>query len=156
MDIDLDQKLKVLSLNIEGDNHLDRVIRIIKIEKPDVACLQEVFKADIHYLQGALGMCVNYTPLMSIKYANTNNLAPKGLWGLLMLTRNDPLRSYAKYYVGKADDIPIFDGSPNSNNRAVLVADLKKMVSTLPWPQPISPGLQVAKQPHGNTLIWSR
>src|SRR5688500_15844020 len=38
--------LKLLTLNIEGDRHIDRVRATLKSHLPDIACLQEVLEED--------------------------------------------------------------------------------------------------------------
>ncbi len=39
--------MKLVSLNIEGDRHFDRVLPFVEKESPDVLCLQEVFEPDL-------------------------------------------------------------------------------------------------------------
>ena len=44
--------LKLLSLNIERDKHLPKVVVLLKKEKPEVICLQEVQEPDFEMLMG--------------------------------------------------------------------------------------------------------
>ena len=48
--------MKLISLNIEGEKHLRRVIPFLKREKPDAICLQEVFQKDAVNISKILGM----------------------------------------------------------------------------------------------------
>ena len=47
--------IKLVSVNIERDKHLDRVIPWIESEKPDVLCLQEVCEKDLPLFQKLMG-----------------------------------------------------------------------------------------------------
>lgn len=46
--------LKLLSINIEDEKHLDRVMAFIDQEKPDVLCLQEVLERDVPLFEKAI------------------------------------------------------------------------------------------------------
>ena len=48
--------LKLISINIEMDRHLDLIQSFLKKEKPDVVCLQEVLKSDFPKLGEKFGM----------------------------------------------------------------------------------------------------
>jgi len=48
--------IKLVSVNIEGDKHLDLVEAFLHKEQPDVVCLQEVFKSDFLKLEEKLEM----------------------------------------------------------------------------------------------------
>jgi endonuclease/exonuclease/phosphatase family metal-dependent hydrolase len=47
--------LKLVSINIERDKHLNRVIPFLQSEKPDVLCLQEVFEKDLPLFEKLMG-----------------------------------------------------------------------------------------------------
>jgi endonuclease/exonuclease/phosphatase family metal-dependent hydrolase len=47
--------LSLVSLNIEGDRHLDKVLHFLKEHSPDVLCLQEVFEKDFQLFEKAVG-----------------------------------------------------------------------------------------------------
>lgn len=50
--------MKLISLNIEGDKHLDKIILFLEKEKADVFCFSEIFEEDIK----------NIRPLINIPY----------------------------------------------------------------------------------------
>lgn len=56
--------LSLISLNIERDNHLDRVGAFLKEQAPDVVCVQELFEADIPRLEAVLGASCFFAPAM--------------------------------------------------------------------------------------------
>jgi len=50
--------MKIISLNIEGDKHLDKIIKFLEKEKADIFCFSEIFEEDIKYI----------TPLINMPY----------------------------------------------------------------------------------------
>lgn len=48
--------MKVISLNIETDNHYERIFSFVDKHKPDVICMQEVLEKDFEYIKERLGM----------------------------------------------------------------------------------------------------
>lgn len=46
---------KLITLNIEGDRHLDTVIPFLKLQNADIICLQEVYEPTVSILNSALG-----------------------------------------------------------------------------------------------------
>ncbi|HEY4521154.1 MAG TPA: endonuclease/exonuclease/phosphatase family protein [Candidatus Paceibacterota bacterium] len=54
--------IKLVSINIERDKHLDRVIPFIQSEKPDVLCLQEVCEKDLSLFQKLMGGEYRFSP----------------------------------------------------------------------------------------------
>lgn len=54
--------LKLVSVNIEWDRHLDTVIPFLEFEQPDVACVLELFDVDIPRIEEALGAKCFFTP----------------------------------------------------------------------------------------------
>ena len=114
--------IKLISLNIEGDNHLDKAVNFLKREKADVVCLQEVFQRDVPLLEQSLEMYGEYAPSMLVREENDSRLSPRGSWGLLFLSRDRPVEINRYYYVGSEDDLPVYaNDDPNSNNRILLV-----------------------------------
>ncbi|CAN5200242.1 hypothetical protein BH11PAT1_BH11PAT1_2160 [soil metagenome] len=119
--------LKLISLNIEGDNHLNRIIPFFKKEKPDVICLQEVFAVDLPLITEALQMQAIFSPMQSItKDFPEHRLMGKGEQGLAILS-DLPLQDVAyDYYVGTRDEIPETTGEPNAANRIFLSTCIAK------------------------------
>ena len=54
--------IKLISLNIERDKHLERIIPFIQSEKPDVLCLQEVCQKDLVHFQKLMGSQYHFSP----------------------------------------------------------------------------------------------
>jgi endonuclease/exonuclease/phosphatase family metal-dependent hydrolase len=84
---------KLLTLNIEGDNHLARVKPFIAEENPDIICLQEVFREDISVLVGTEYQ-VEFLPLC-LKVRRSGELAQRGV---AICTRTPAWKVVREYY----------------------------------------------------------
>ncbi len=119
--------LKLVSLNIEGDKHFDRFLPMLEEEQPDVVCLQEVFAQDLPYLEQKLHMQSVYAPNVVYLTPNQYGIAPRGTWGITLLSKLPLVQPVIHYYHGGKQRIPVFiDGQPNSANRAVILAQVTK------------------------------
>ncbi|HLL60966.1 MAG TPA: endonuclease/exonuclease/phosphatase family protein [Candidatus Nitrosocosmicus sp.] len=122
-----EQTLKMISLNIEGNKHIDNVKKLLIKESPDVICLQEVFEKDIATINKDLNYFTYYFAMTNYNSVNQYNIEPRGIWGILILCKSIPIMKQSFYYVGTPDIIPPFeDGNPNSSNRVLGVIRVKK------------------------------
>lgn len=53
--------LNLISVNIEGKRHLDKIERLLEQVRPDVVCMQEVFVDDVSRLSDALARAMDGT-----------------------------------------------------------------------------------------------
>lgn len=99
--------IKIITLNIEGRRHLERVIPFLKKEKPDVICLQEVFKKDVNLFKKKLNIKGKFFPMSDRSKENKHYNQFFGIWGVCILTnlKNTGFKNF--YYVGKGN-IPKF------------------------------------------------
>jgi len=114
--------IKLISLNIEGNKHLeDRVLPFLLERKPEVVTLQEVFLSDVPKIEEALGMNGIFIPMADVNYEN-EHLPARGLWGILHLTKLNVVEASYHYYYGVEDEIPKFfaNQDPNSMNRVLV------------------------------------
>jgi len=92
--------IKLISLNIEGSKHLDRVIPFLKKEKADVVCLQEVFLKDFEKIKNEISMKGKFFPM-----TNKNNSKytdqPNGYEGIAFLTNLRHSHINKKCYFGQ-------------------------------------------------------
>jgi len=116
--------VKLITLNIEGDSHLDLVTDFLRKEQADVVCLQEVFELDLLYLLQKTGLYqLAYVPLMSVNHTpNIAGLSTKGNWGVAMFGKNLAEKVKIYYYHGDKTKVPVFDDTPNPANRALIIA----------------------------------
>lgn len=114
--------IKLISLNIEGNKHLDdRVLPFLLERKPEVVTLQEVFLSDVPKIEETLGMTGIFIPMADVNYEN-EHLPARGLWGILHLTKLNAVEASYQYYYGIEDEIPKFfaNQDPNSMNRVLV------------------------------------
>jgi endonuclease/exonuclease/phosphatase family metal-dependent hydrolase len=72
--------MKLVSLNIEGNKHLERVEPFLKKEGADVACIQEVFEKDAQTLAKNLGLSFVFAPMYLDSYSpQAESLERKGI-----------------------------------------------------------------------------
>lgn len=120
--------VKICSLNVEGDKHLDLVLNFLQVEHPDVACLQELYQADVAVIERATGMQGHFLPLVRMEQENNYGFNPRGSFGLGIFISPDakfvgnPLSSY---YFGNPANLPVFD-LPNSLCRALFCVQIVK------------------------------
>ncbi len=114
-----------MTLNIEGNRHLDKVLPFLKKMKPDVICLQELFAVDAPRFEAELRMDGVFFPLCRVEKENKYNISPRGLWGLGLFTKLAHTEMTASHYKGRRDHIPVFS-EPNSNNRVLLTTTVTK------------------------------
>jgi len=119
--------LKLITLNIEGDCHLDLIKLFLIKESADVICLQEIFEEDFFLLQQYLKMEGKFAPMVKITKPNKIRLSPKGIFGIAIFSRNPIVSSSCNFYLQHQKTTPIFeDGKPNSVDRVLLTIKTTK------------------------------
>lgn len=114
--------IKLISLNIEMDKHLDRVIPFLKKENADVILLQEVLGKDRALFESALQMHGVYTPQNLICLDTGEH--PIGLFTLTHLPMD---KHYPIFYKGQGDPlIRMTIQEPEKMERAILVTRMLK------------------------------
>lgn len=94
--------LKVVSINIERDLHHDLVTDFLLKERPDVVCMQEVFKDDLEIYSSVLSMDYVFAPMCFFRRKDTESV---GLMGVAVFAKNIS-SSKSFYIVGDGVDIP--------------------------------------------------
>lgn len=112
-------RVSLISLNIEKDKHLNRVRNFFNDQGPDVICLQEVFERDFETLKRELNMEGVFAPM-----AHTGDAG--FILGVAIFSRFKIISKEVLYYAGDEKNIPVHDESnnPKSYNRAVLMASI--------------------------------
>lgn len=105
--------MKLISLNIENENHLERVIPFLKKEQADVICLQEVFKADLPEIERVTNTTSVFWPTMNItRRLPQHRIPPRGLFGMAVLSNVAP-KSHEEIVYGQptwTEGVPDWDG----------------------------------------------
>jgi endonuclease/exonuclease/phosphatase family metal-dependent hydrolase len=114
--------LKLLTLNIEGDRHLDRVRATIRKHLPDVVCLQEVFEDDCAAFAGLGDYRFRYA-ISTLKAVRARPEAPPRSWGLGVFARATVRQQTIAYYTEDAN-IRVFRG-PHDPRRVLIATELE-------------------------------
>ncbi len=116
--------LKIITLNIEGSKHLNKVLPFLKDQSADVICLQEVFDFDFPKIKNYLGMDGSFYPMSNRTNPNTSYGQYGGKWGVCILTNlpHDDIKG--KYYVGTGET-PIF-GKDENDDRVLVHTTVEK------------------------------
>jgi endonuclease/exonuclease/phosphatase family metal-dependent hydrolase len=115
--------LKLVTINIEADRHLDAVVNFLKLESPDVVCLQELYETDVSILAD-LGYQAVFAPLVRMDATNSYGYSKPGLVGLGVLSRPSILASSHHYYSGSSTQLKVFH-HPRDFAHAVLLVEIK-------------------------------
>lgn len=116
--------LNLLSVNIEGKRHLDKIERLIEQVRPVVVCMQEVFEDDIprliHTLTLGLGKKVvtYFTPIL-LKKENDRTIE----FGNLIISTLPTQAYQEQYYLGGRDSLKM--------HRSGIFTDLALVLSSV-------------------------
>jgi endonuclease/exonuclease/phosphatase family metal-dependent hydrolase len=124
--------LSLVSVNIEGRMHLDRIRALVAKENPDVLCLQELCEPDLPGFAEAVEGTGYFMPMMHL--AGTLRIAhgqgPVVL-GVGIVSRYPILRHAIYYYHRASDATPEFDNGTAerkhaTQNLGVLLVEIEK------------------------------
>ena len=114
--------MKLVSLNIEGDTHLDLVVPFLQQQWADAVCLQEVMKDTVAVFARALSMEATYVPMKK----NTGG----GMKGIATFTNHPITGTSVAYYSGDKDHLPTTPAgekkNPYANNHMLLSTTIEK------------------------------
>ena len=117
--------LKLISINIEIDRHLDAVESFLAKEQPDVACIQELPVSDIERIGKAMNAPYHvYAPM-------TRWLDPHEVIGVGIFSTRPFVSQSVGYYRGNAENIQDLDStsveaSNRTKNLALVSAEIEK------------------------------
>lgn len=119
--------LKLISLNVEGDNHYERIFPFFIAQQPDVICLQEFFLEDLPLFEDKLSMHGYGVGMWMCAQENTARIATRGLMGVAIFSKQ-PLNNPRHYwYAGNGQRIlDLFSPEigPEKVSRALLVGEI--------------------------------
>lgn len=123
----MEDSLKLLFVNIEGDTHLKRVVPFVLEKKPDVLCMQEVLEKDVPLFKETFKMDGLFVPSIYIKNPNTVNLTPGTNLGGLLLTNLPIQNKDHTTYVQDGSGIPVFSQeNASGGNKTIISATVTK------------------------------
>ena len=80
--------MKLISLNIEFNRHLDRVKDFLQAEQADVVCLQELLQEHLPFFQEATGAdVVHYAPMTRLQRHGVDDLLGVGIFSRVPVSR---------------------------------------------------------------------
>ncbi len=120
--------IKLVSLNIEGNKHLERVVPFLEKSEADIICLQELLEPEFNLLTKKLRMPGMFAPATRIGEKDAKNISGMpAVEGVGMLTRLPFTLIEHKYYSGSHHPIPHFVyGDMSTVNRALVIAKIHK------------------------------
>ncbi len=93
------KNMKIISLNVERNKHMSKVLSFLKTEKPDVVCLQEVMGGKIDFISKELGMYKSFIPFAFLDSGWEEDANGDG-WGVAILSKERPVSSTNYLYKG--------------------------------------------------------
>ena len=119
--------LTVVSLNIEHDKHLEKIIPAVKRIHSEVCCFQEAILSSVPKLSSDLDLPYSYfIPLANGSQTKAWNIHPDDQWGILFLSKT-PFRDSGLYcHVGDQETVPEIRKHPNSVRRAIAWIKISK------------------------------
>lgn len=136
--------LKIISLNIEKDRHLDRVIPFLEqkvIAGYEVICLQEVYRKDLEKLRDSLDCNLSYFPMC--RYMGTATKPENQEQGCVMLYKSQPLEIEQFCYYKDEEKLPHHTDAQAFQHAGLIIAQFKigKQVYTIATTHfPVAPG----------------
>ena len=98
-------KIKLVSANIEMNKHLGAVSELLKREKPDIVCLQEVLERNTPYFETTLGMAGKFVPMATLESLFFEKEIRGLPFGIAMFSRF-PTVYNVNYYSGNPNSLP--------------------------------------------------
>ncbi len=100
--------LSLVSLNCEGDRHLDRVRDFLIDAEADAICLQEVFVSDAYQIGAELGYQAMVVPHDQHPRSTNGQLDMRGI---AILSKTTPQKGGLFYYHLAGNVLPVFDSA---------------------------------------------
>lgn len=117
------QDISLMSINIEGNKHWERVLPFIDERQPEVLCLQEAFEPDLHLLHER-GYTTHFLQMQYKPYENTY-----AFFGVVVATKLSVLSEKNLYYHrhSHADDTPFEqDNKRDTSHHGCALVTLEK------------------------------
>ena len=100
--------LKLITLNVQRNNHWDRIIPFLESEQADVVCLQEFFDEDIERLEELGYELIGFQPIV-IFPDDSNRIERASVQGNILFSKLPFKNPGMEYYHIGADPLPLYD-----------------------------------------------
>ena len=121
------ESLRIISVNIEMDRHLDSVRVFLEKENPDVVCVQEVYEPDLRAFAEHFGMEYVFGQMNVMGRGDRLN-PPFFPYGIGMLYRLPAQNIQRAYYQGDSKTVKerIYNGNSREDHHLLLCAMFQK------------------------------
>lgn len=116
--------IKLISLNVEGDLHLNTCLPFLIQERAEVVCLQEVFEVDMPLFEQAIGVPGFFAPMVDVSKRNNYGQGLRGKRGVAYFTTLEHTPVKAEYYKGDGN-VPVFT-HPYDNQHVFVFSSVFK------------------------------
>lgn len=115
--------IKLVSLNIEGQKHLDKVRAFLEQEKADIACLMEVFEDTLDTVTKGYEY-VEFAPGYLADQDSELVIPGERVWGEVMMSHY-PLKNVEKIYLGEHNQFNLPKKANDNHTPVLIVADIE-------------------------------
>lgn len=122
------QPLRLVSLNVERSNHLERVLPFLEHVGADVICIQELCERDISRFESSLGMRAVYAPV-GLHPADPPEEGAV-MTGIAFFSREAPLSIREIYYKGDRTQAETAPAHRTATDAPLLCADVVREGTT--------------------------
>lgn len=116
--------LKLITLNVEGDLHLQTVLPFLESQNAEVVCLQEVFEVDMPLFEKVIGAKGVFVPMVNVSEPNKYGQGLRGKRGVAYFTTLEHAPVQAEYFKGDGS-VPVFT-HPYDNQHAFVFSSVLK------------------------------
>lgn len=114
--------LRLVSINVERSNHIERVLPFLKASAADVICIQELCERDIPEIESSLGMRAVYAPV-GLHPADPPEEGAV-MTGIAFFSREAPLSIREIYYKGDRAQAETAPAHRTATDAPLLCADI--------------------------------
>lgn len=120
--------IKLVSLNIEGQKHIDKVREFLEREKPDIVCLMEVFEDTLDTVTKGFEYS-EFAPGYLADQDEELVIAGERVWGEVMMSHY-PLQHVEKVYLGDHNKSNLPKKENDNHTPVLIVADIEHANTT--------------------------
>ncbi len=91
--------MKIVSLNVERNKHIPKVLSFLEEENPDVVCLQEVMEKEVEIISNELGLYKSFVAFAFLDKGWEED-ANGDKWGVAILSKEKPVSINSCLYKG--------------------------------------------------------
>ena len=119
--------MKLLSLNVEGDKHIESVRQLLERERADTVLLMEVFENNVDRFIGGLYSHHIYAPNLVLDQDEEGSVPGNRKFGVLIASKN-PITNPRYFYPEEGwsvNRVPIYDGGEVKHTPVVMFGDVE-------------------------------